>query len=453
MLKKFLRDRRANFAVTFGIALLPITLAVGAAVDYTNADRDRSRMQNYLDAALLSVGQEFRDMEKREVRKAIREYFKANAEPGIMKQIDDVSIRFSDRGQTITATIDARTKTSFMMIAGIKEMPYTVEAQIKAPFGGVEIALVLDNTWSMSVDGKLDALKVAAKAFIDNLMKEETGGSTKIGIVPFSNHVNIGLSNRGASWLDVEPDREENTCYMHREVTGKSNCRRETGYNDGVPYEYETCDYTYGPEKEVCNTVSFQWQGCVGSRLTPYNLEDRGYGSNKVPGLINTWCGAPVTPLTDNKARLINEIDAMVANGDTYIPAGLSWGQRVLSSTAPFTGGATPYQMSANRIRKIMVLMTDGENQRSARLPDHPDHWGTNLVQADDWTLKACKNARDEDTEIFAITFGDIDPATKALIRKCPEDASNYYHAASNGDLKKVFQSIAARIGKLHLSM
>lgn len=453
MILQFLKHKGGNFATMFALALLPVALSVGVAVDYTNANRDRSRMQNFLDAALLSVGQDFREMEKDQVRKAVRQFLKANIDPALYAQVDKVQIRFSDRRQTLTATVSAEAKTSFMMIAGYESVPYTVDAQIRAPFGGVEVALVLDNTWSMSADGKLDALKVAAKAFVENLMPEETGGDTKIGIVPFSNHVNVGMSYRNADWLDVADDYTEDKCHMTREVTGSTNCRQETGYQDGVPYTYETCDYTYGPEKEVCGTYSYTWNGCVGSRQMPFNLEDRGYTSRPVPGIVNAWCGAPVTPLTDKRANLITEIDAMVANGDTYIPTGVAWGLRVLSSGAPFKGGATPHQVNTRNIRKIMVLMTDGENQRSARLPDHPDHWGTDLVQADDWTLRACKAVRDEDVTVYAITFGDISADTKSLIRKCATDPSHYYHAAKNSELTKVFEAIAGRIGKLHLSM
>jgi Flp pilus assembly protein TadG len=39
LLRKFRRDKSGNIAITFGLAALPIRLAVGAAVDYTVANR------------------------------------------------------------------------------------------------------------------------------------------------------------------------------------------------------------------------------------------------------------------------------------------------------------------------------------------------------------------------------------------------------------------------------
>src|SRR5690606_35925981 len=87
----------------------------------------------------------------------------------------------------------------------------------------------------------------------------------KMGVVPFANYVNVGLHNRGAKWLSIPDDKTENVkgyCYMTRDVTGSSNCREETAYADGVPYTYQACDYTYGPEREVCvpdSEVTTKW--------------------------------------------------------------------------------------------------------------------------------------------------------------------------------------------------
>ena len=51
----FRRANSGNVAITFGLTLLPITLAVGAAVDYSLANRTKAVLDSYADAAALSA--------------------------------------------------------------------------------------------------------------------------------------------------------------------------------------------------------------------------------------------------------------------------------------------------------------------------------------------------------------------------------------------------------------
>ena len=53
-LSRFRRDRSGNIAMIFGLALLPLMIAVGCAVDYSRANQIRSKLISAADAA--SVG-------------------------------------------------------------------------------------------------------------------------------------------------------------------------------------------------------------------------------------------------------------------------------------------------------------------------------------------------------------------------------------------------------------
>ena len=48
------QDTRATVAVTFGVVLLPVAMATGAAIDYSRASHHRTAMQAALDAGLLA---------------------------------------------------------------------------------------------------------------------------------------------------------------------------------------------------------------------------------------------------------------------------------------------------------------------------------------------------------------------------------------------------------------
>ena len=77
-----------------------------------------------------------------------------------------------------------------------------------------------------------------------------------------------------------------------------------------------------------------------------------------------------IVPLTYNRAKVETAIDAMTASGSTVIAEGLAWGWRVLSPTEPFTKVEASAHYAADTIssynnprwRKVLVLMTDGEN-------------------------------------------------------------------------------------------
>ncbi|TIW31616.1 MAG: pilus assembly protein, partial [Mesorhizobium sp.] len=53
LVKRFFRDSRGNFATGLVVMLLPMIAAVGAAVDFANMNRERSRLQSALDAASM----------------------------------------------------------------------------------------------------------------------------------------------------------------------------------------------------------------------------------------------------------------------------------------------------------------------------------------------------------------------------------------------------------------
>ncbi|WP_162841518.1 pilus assembly protein [Salaquimonas pukyongi] len=407
MIKGFPRDVRGNFSVILALAALPIMICAGVAVDYSSLSRERTMLQNSVDAAILAVGQSFEKKGKRKVRRELRNYLKANMGNAAYRQIDDLDIDINRRKHTLTVSAKGQIDTSFMMLAGKDKLEYTAVSQIKSAYGGAEVALVLDNTGSMGVDGKMGALKTAANRFVDNIIGDASNDPVKVGIVPFSTHVNVGLSNRNAGWISVPDDDPGAGLY---------------------------------------------WSGCVGSRAEPFNIQDRNY-SRRVPGMMNTVCTNPITPLTNNKTRLHSEINSMSAGGNTYIPAGLVWGHRILTSKAPFSEGLTNSVAKRDNIKKFIVLMTDGANTVSADLPGSGDHTGTDVARANAWTSDACAYVKGEAIVLYTITFGDLDDPIRNLMRNCANSSDHYFHAASGAELDRIFEEIRSTITALHLSM
>ncbi|MEM7067797.1 MAG: pilus assembly protein TadG-related protein, partial [Pseudomonadota bacterium] len=73
ILKRFSKDNSASIIPTFGLMMVPMLITVGAAVDYTMAAKNRSKMVNVADAAILAAAvaaKELPDLKDTQVVKA-----------------------------------------------------------------------------------------------------------------------------------------------------------------------------------------------------------------------------------------------------------------------------------------------------------------------------------------------------------------------------------------------
>ena len=180
----------------------------------------------------------------------------------------------------------------------------------------------------------------------------------------------------------------------------------------------------------------------------------------------NKACPDPILPLSNTKSDVLAAIDQMTHwNGSgTNTAEGLAWGWRVLSPEPPFTEGA-PY----GKIRKILVLMTDGVNNidvspdpetysdfsaygylRSGRLPvqtfdaarDHMDQ-RMELV---------CQNAKAKGVIIYTVAFGVSDATTLAKLEACATKPPYFYEAGTANELIGAFNSIGQSLTELRLA-
>ncbi len=208
----------------------------------------------------------------------------------------------------------------------------------------------------------------------------------KIGIVPFAQYVNVGVSRRSESWMSVPDDYQTSvtTC------TGKGRKQK--------------CTTTYTDHK---------FYGCVGSRDYPYNVRDEAFSTLPVPGIMDVTCSNEVTDLTTDETALTTAIDALSASGNTYIGAGLTWGWRMVSPDAPFTQGVAYGDMAKTSTSKYVILMTDGENTRA---PSYPAHDSSSNSLANNLTTEICTNIKASNIKVFTVAFGVTDATTLNML-------------------------------------
>lgn len=456
--RDFGANRQGSVAIMFALAILALMMCAGSAIDYARSYSSKQALQQDLDAALLYAGTE---------RMQQGEDFDAQA--GVQRYLDGLKRETHAYG-AITATVTqptptslqaiarAKVPTSIMRVFGFANLDIAADAEASLGQSPVEVALVLDNTGSME-GAKMAALQDASKSLIDVAYQAPNSDQhVKLSIVPFAQYVNVGLGNRNKSWLSVPADGTTTgpqTCSMVTPVSGQSNCQDMTGtyVADGVTktYTYTQCDYTYGPPVNQCSTPTYTttWYGCVGSRNYPLDTLDDQYTS-KEQGLPNTACPSEITPLTNDQGVLKGQIDNMVATGETYIPAGLMWGWRVLSKNAPYDQAKDYGEMvNGSPVHKIMVLMTDGQNTLS---PTYPAHDGNDTALANKLTAEVCTNIKAKGIDIYTVAFSVTDPAAKALLQSCASSTSKYFDATSAAELKTSFNEIAKDFSPLRLS-
>lgn len=451
----------------FSLAAIPIMLGVGAAVDMIRADNTRTILQAAADAAALAGATSGKTSET-DLNKIVKDYLEGNGASDALSSVKKIKQSLDKKNRTFAVNIDGKLKTSFMFLAGITELDIGAKSEVNIGGNGLEVVLALDNTESMNYQGRMPALKTAAKSLVDTVLDagSSSGAYVKIGIVPFSNYVNVGLSNRNKSWIDV-PDDSSSTvpnCNTSYPDATKSNCRMETytGYNDGVPQTYttEVCDWNYGNPVTTCNgtyTYEFKWQGCVGSRVSPKD-EKIGSTSTKYPGITKSYwgyqeyCAKEITTLTDSKSDLNTAIDAMVGVGNTYIPPGVLWGWNMLDSAEPITGAKSKTWMKDNKGTKALVLMTDGANTLSPRTEDYKFHEGGDAAKANAVTEEVCKNAKKDGIIIYTVAFMVTDATAKNMLSGCASDSSKAFTADDATALNTAFRDIANSLMAIRLT-
>ncbi len=460
-LRRFARDNHGGIAVIFACCLLVLGLSAGIAIDYGRSMSIRTSLQNDLDAAIIAAAA--RSAEDDDLKSATQAFFDANwhAKHGVGANIS-VDVAKSDTN-VISGMARASVPTLFMGLAGINEVAVSVASQIELAGENAEIALVLDTTASMS-GWKLDALKNATGELIDAAYSRPgSENNVKISLVPFDQHVNVGLANRNAPWMSVPADTSSTNeyCYTHVPVIGSSNCRMETftATNDGTPYTYqaEVCDYDYGPPESRCDMVTdnLTWHGCAASRDYPLDVRDEDFAT-PVPGAQNVMCGSEVTPLTNDPDLLKSNVNNFVATGETYIPSGLFWGWTTLSKHAPFDEASDYGQrIDGKPVKKILVLMTDGFNTKSPRYASEtpqPRNDGTDTTLANQRTAELCQNIKDKGIEIHTVAFDVADVAVKSLLEECASGPSEFYDATDAAELASAFSTIGANLSPLRIA-
>jgi Flp pilus assembly protein TadG len=208
---RFVSADQGNIAVMFAIVCVPLISFVGAAVDYSRLNAARSSMQSALDSTALMVSKDLTSgvITTDQISATAQKYFSA-LYTGKDATANPISTTYTAGSGSTTSTVlvtgSGSIVTEFMRVAGFPTLNFGTSST--ATWGNVKmrVALALDNTGSMSANGKITALRNAvagAGGLIEQLSAlERTPGDVYISVIPFAKVVNLGASNYSQNWID-----------------------------------------------------------------------------------------------------------------------------------------------------------------------------------------------------------------------------------------------------------
>lgn len=505
-LRSALQATGGNVAITVALALAPLTLAALGALDIARATAAKLELQDALDAAALAAGKTSGNNTVLLQQTGDR-IFRQNLAFDSDVTLTSDTFTFG-AGGIVVADAGASVRPLVIgFVNGGNGLNVGAHVQVTRAGYELEIALVLDNTGSMA-GTKIANLKTAASNFIDSMASAaaQTGdpNAVKIALIPFSNTVRVGSSYQASSWMD-----QSGSAPINNEIF-------DTG-NGNPPWQNRF---------SLFQALGTSWGGCVESRQAPYDIQDTpastgatlftpyfapdepdtgGYANSylwdgpqargaswqarqggvskyvRASGLStnngpNWGCSMQqVQRLTTNYTGLKTAVNAMQAGGDTNIPLGLMWGWHTLSPNTPFADGVA-YQTPKHK--KIVILMTDGQNQMTDSGNADQSYysgagyaWQGRVLQAngtpingnstqaersaalDDRLTKLCANmkASNVDIEIYTMRV-EVVGGTSTVLQTCASAPDHYFDVTNSAQLDAVFQGIAGQIAALHLS-
>lgn len=435
IVERFRMDQRGITAVIFGLATIPLILAVGGAVDYSRAAAEHTRLAAAIDATALALVREPKTTSTAELARKAKAILGSTYLPttGAGLTADPVVTRSAD---ALTVSAAGSIENAFFKIMRQDRTAYDATATAAWGRQRIELALVLDNTGSMNdtIGGqrKIDALINATKTLLaDYRAAADSADAVKISIVPFDTEVRLDPDvNRNKDWyrfLDPTTRRADWTGYVVDRFG--SYAGTDTAITDQASKYPALKETEY---KTVPNMMALS----------------RG----DLPAI------RPLTSIYDWNAYqgLVGMVDSMRPRGYTNIGLGVSWGVATLSSGEPFTEASGP----SSEVKRYMIVLTDGNDtayHRDGVIRNAETARGAEADQIRSEmranTLKACTQAQGV-AEVFTIRLlaGDVPLLTACASPPSADFPEHYFDVQSPAQLSLVFKRILGGILKTRLT-
>lgn len=485
---KMARCNKGGVLIFAAIALLMMVIASGLAIDISRMETAKVELYGCLDtaglAALAKMGTKPASISLKDwVIENVRSYFLADCRTNYMQTSavtftfssnptglnphagtpNNININLSPNNSVLTLDARLNEQTEFMPVVGIRTVQITGHSVVRRSTGGLELALVLDNTGSMgeAVQGgtvtarnpaKITAIKcaLAGDAATRNgtceagnlvtfglldLLFSSVNTNLYVGLITFSDMVNVGATQApGSNFISNWNAHGVSDCVDAR--SGSSTLE------PGLSLDIADDPPNGSPFKALSNTG-------------------------------NDNCPAAFHPMTTSENVLINQIKRMTSRGNTMIQLGFAWGWRMLSpnwtglwgSTPTYTAPGTttaqllPLPYNTKGMTKVVILMTDGDNTVPNDLKvnnayENSSSPPTSVSRLRTLTLQACTAMKNKGIVIYTIGFGKPGTIDTSLLKSCATAGSqpHSFIAPTNAELEADFNAIGGQLTNLVVS-
>jgi Flp pilus assembly protein TadG len=423
LLNRFLQCRKAGVAPMLALAALPLFGFAGAAVDFSRAASTRTAMQAVLDASALMLSKDAQTLSAEALTQKSTEYFTAMFNRPEATNVQ-VNYEFNSPAQgnfSLKLIASASINTLFTKMLGQSQISFKATSEVLWGIKRLNLALVLDNTGSMSSSSKMTHLKTAAHNLLTTLQNAaKQPGDVKVAIVPFATDVNVGTGYVNSYWVDwTEWEAANGKCSISY-YQSKNSCQSHYG--------------VWTPDNHN------KWNGCVWDRDQNNDTTNiatlAGAPATLFRAHQTSSCPASIMPLGYDWNALHAKVDAMVPTGNTNVTIGLAWGFQLLSPVEPFNAPAPEPDLD-----KVIVLLTDGDNTQN--------RWTSSGSSIDARTTKACDNVKAANIKLYTVRVinGDV-----TLLKNCATNPTMYYDVQDAVQLNSVFSSIAQNLANLRIA-
>jgi Flp pilus assembly protein TadG len=158
-----------NTLIIFALAAVPLIGFAGAAIDYSRAHSDKAAMQAAADATALMLAKTASSLTPDQLVVQATKYFKSIFTRNEVTGVQVEATYIPAGSQQIVVNASGKVPTSFMNVIGQPSLNITATSTVTWGNSRLRVALVLDNTGSMALSGKMTALKTATKNLLDQL--------------------------------------------------------------------------------------------------------------------------------------------------------------------------------------------------------------------------------------------------------------------------------------------
>lgn len=423
MFSRFLKDRRGNIAPMMALLAVPLIGSAGVAIDYSQANAARTAFQTALDATALAMSKTAATQSAADLQTSASNYFNALFTSTQARDVVVTATYTGTAGSKLALRATATLKTNVLGVLGYSDIDIAANATSTWGETRLRVALVLDNTGSMSSAGKMTALKTASQNLLTQLKNAALlPEDVYVSIVPFSKDVNVGADKHDRNWINWTLWEAVNGTCSNSTYRSKSSCERNNKV--WTPAAHNT------------------WNGCVTDRDQNYDTTNDApvAGGTLYPAEQYDSCPAALMELSNDWTSLSAKIADMQPAGNTNQAIGLQMGWQTLTAS-PFTVPEydTNYQYS-----QVIILLTDGLNTEN--------RWYSNQSSINARQQKTCDNIKAAGITLYTVQVNTGSDPTSTLLQNCASTSSKFFLLKSADQMITTFNQIGTALSQLRLT-